>query len=115
MYCSSCGLQLPEGHRFCHQCGAATGKGNVVSATVKPAQFLTRPRDGGKIAGVCAGLARYLNVDVTLVRIVVICLVFVPPSVGLIGYIAAWIAMPKDRLPLSRPTLNQAQSLTASN
>jgi phage shock protein C len=48
------------------------------------------------IAGVCAGFARYLGVDVTLVRILWVVLSF--SGVGLIGYIVAWIIMPKDTL-----------------
>lgn len=111
MYCTSCGLELPEDHRFCHQCGAPTGKGSVVSASVKPARFLSRPRDEGKIAGVCAGLARYLEVDVTLIRILMISLAFVPPSLGLVLYIVCWITMPKDRLLLTSASINGSQSI----
>ncbi len=114
MFCTSCGLELVGDHRFCHRCGTATGQGSAFSATVKPAQFLSRPREGGKIAGVCAGLGRYLGMDVTLVRIVVACLALTPPSFGLILYIVCWIAMPKDKLLLPAP-INTAQGLTASN
>jgi len=48
-----------------------------------------------KIAGVCAGFAQYLGVDVTVVRIVwlVVALIF---GTGFIAYLVAWIAMPKD-------------------
>jgi phage shock protein PspC (stress-responsive transcriptional regulator) len=48
-----------------------------------------------KIAGVCAGFARYLEVDVTLVRIVWL-LVALVAGTGFIAYIVGWIAMPKD-------------------
>jgi phage shock protein C len=106
MYCTSCGLELPEDHRFCHQCGTATGKGSPFSASVKPSRFLSRPREGRKIAGVCAGIARYLDVDVTLIRIMMICLLIAPPSLGLILYIVSWIVMPKDRRLLTGPTLS---------
>ncbi|MFN3782367.1 MAG: PspC domain-containing protein [Spirosomataceae bacterium] len=50
-----------------------------------------------KIGGVAAGLALYLQVDVTLVRVLFIVLFFVPvPSV--IAYLALWIAMPKAKV-----------------
>ena len=50
-----------------------------------------------KIAGVCAGFARYFGLDVTLVRILwVVLTVFPVPFFGLISYIVAWIVMPKD-------------------
>jgi phage shock protein PspC (stress-responsive transcriptional regulator) len=56
---------------------------------------LTRDTKNGKIAGVCAGFARYLDVDVVLVRILWIALVLAGGS-GVIGYLAGWIIMPKE-------------------
>jgi phage shock protein C len=57
-----------------------------------------------KIAGVCAGFARYLGMDVTLVRVLwVVLTVFPMPSFGLIAYIVAWIVMPKD--PVTLPVI----------
>jgi phage shock protein C len=48
-----------------------------------------------KIAGVCAGFARYIGVDVTLVRVlwlgIAIC-----GGVGFFVYLAAWIVIPSD-------------------
>jgi phage shock protein C len=64
---------------------------------------LSRPRDNRKIAGVCAGLARYFGIDATLVRILVIALALCPPSGGLIFYVICWIAMPNDPLLLPAP------------
>jgi len=48
-----------------------------------------------KIAGVCAGFAHYFSVDVTLMRIIWLVLIFVPPSIGVIAYLLAWLVMPK--------------------
>lgn len=115
MYCTSCGLEIPEDHRFCHQCGTATGKGTLFSASMKAARFLSRPREGAKVAGVCAGLARYLGVDVTLIRIMVLCLALVPPSFGLVLYIVCWIAMPKDQKLLPASTFGSSQSIAVQS
>jgi phage shock protein C len=50
-----------------------------------------------KVAGVCAGFARYFGLDVTLVRVLWVVLTVCPvPSFGLVAYIVAWIVMPKD-------------------
>ena len=60
-----------------------------------------------KIAGVCAGFARYLGLDVTLVRVLwVVLTVFPMPFFGLVSYIVAWIVMPKDpvTVPVRVPT-----------
>lgn len=54
---------------------------------------LYRSRDNGIIAGVCAGLGDYFDIDPVLIRIIAVILIF-PGGVGLIGYIVAWIAMP---------------------
>jgi phage shock protein C len=50
----------------------------------------------GRIAGVCAGIADYLDADVTLIRLVWIVLSIVPGGIvgGLVAYIAAWAIMP---------------------
>lgn len=54
-----------------------------------------------KVAGVCAGFAHYFDVDVTLMRIIWLVLVFAPPGVGLIGYLLAWLVMPKDEVSVA--------------
>ncbi|HTT61511.1 MAG TPA: PspC domain-containing protein [Bryobacteraceae bacterium] len=78
---------------FCSRCGKATGAPAVPQVT--PPRRLSRPMYDKKIAGVCAGFARYFEVDVTLMRILWI-IVALFTGVGLIAYIVAWIAMPKD-------------------
>jgi phage shock protein C len=57
---------------------------------------LYRLPDDGRIAGVCAGMAQYLNADVTLIRLAWLVLGIVPGALigGLIAYIAAWVLMP---------------------
>jgi phage shock protein C len=58
---------------------------------------LARSRTDRKIAGVCAGFADYLEVDVTLVRILWLMLAFFG-GWGIFGYIIAWIVMPDEPL-----------------
>ena len=73
-------------------CGAQNESGNVGRAP-RP---LMRSIYERKIAGVCAGVARYLDVDVTVVRLIWLTLAFVPLPVGLIAYLIAWIVVPKE-------------------
>lgn len=47
------------------------------------------------IAGVCAGLAVYLGVDVSLVRLVWM-LVFFVHGAGLLAYLLAWLIIPLE-------------------
>jgi len=106
MFCTKCGISLEDSARFCSQCGASqTG-----SATAPPprTERLSRPADDQKIAGVCAGFARYFGVDATLVRILWIVLVIWPiPFIGIIGYIVAWIVMPVSYPPPAPPPAAQ--------
>jgi phage shock protein PspC (stress-responsive transcriptional regulator) len=56
---------------------------------------LSRSADDRMLAGVAGGLARYLNVDATLVRIVVAALTLLTGA-GAALYIAAWLLIPAD-------------------
>ncbi len=48
------------------------------------------------VAGVCAGIAEYLNIDIALVRIVYILLtIFSAGFPGILIYIIMWIIMPE--------------------
>ena len=95
MFCTQCGVELEPQDRYCCQCGKTTGVGSPFPAG-QPARRLTLSTRDKKIAGVCAGFAQYFDVDVTLMRIIWLVLVFVPPGIGLIGYLLAWLVMPKD-------------------
>jgi phage shock protein C len=62
----------------------------------QPPKRLYRTRDDQMIGGVCGGIARYLGVDPTLVRVAaVLALVFAFPA-ALIGYLLAWAIMPSS-------------------
>jgi len=66
-----------------------------MSAPAAPRKKLARSKRDKKIAGVCAGFAEYLDLDVTLVRVVWLMLAFFG-GWGLIGYLIAWIVMPAE-------------------
>ena len=96
MYCTKCGTQIDEQVNYCFQCGGAT-------PNVRPrmaGKTMSRSREDVKIAGVCAGVARYFNLDVTLVRMLWVVLTIYPPGAGLIAYIICWIVMPRDPEPI---------------
>ena len=99
MYCTKCGAELRERDKYCNECGTPTGKVPVLA--VDPTIGLSRPIHGRKIAGVCAGIARYLQIDVTAVRIIAVVLLFWPvPFVASIAYLIAWMVMPQDPVGL---------------
>ena len=56
---------------------------------------LTRSTTDRRIAGVCGGVAKYLNVDPTVIRILFLIGLFVAGG-GFIAYLIIWICAPED-------------------
>lgn len=59
--------------------------------SVGPRRLRRRP-DRGPVAGVCAGVAEYFNVDPVIVRIAMVVLALSGP--GVVAYVLAWIFVP---------------------
>ncbi len=57
---------------------------------------LTRSKTDRKISGVAGGIAHYLGLDPTLVRVIWLLVVILPGGIGLIPYIILWIALPEE-------------------
>ncbi|HEU5022062.1 MAG TPA: PspC domain-containing protein [Bryobacteraceae bacterium] len=70
--------------------------GNAGAYSAGPRKRLHRVMADKKIAGVCSGFAEYFDMDVTLVRLIWVALVLIPPSIGVIVYLVAWIVLPRD-------------------
>lgn len=61
---------------------------------------LYRDTDNGTIAGICSGLAAYLNIDPVIVRIIFVLFGFMGFGIGL--YIILWIVVPNAKTPTER-------------
>lgn len=59
-------------------------------------KVLVRSRKGRMVAGVCAGLAEYFGVDVTLVRVIVAVIAVITGGLGVLAYLAAWVIIPEE-------------------
>ena len=96
MACLLCQREVPADALFCPACGARQPSENSASWN---SRRLVRIRSEQKIAGVCAGLADYLDVDVTLVRALWLALTIVPGAIvgGVLAYALAWIIMPEGQ------------------
>ena len=57
---------------------------------------LTRSRDDRMISGVCGGLARYLNVDATLIRVLMVVALVVGFFAPGLAYLIAWALIPEE-------------------
>jgi phage shock protein C len=56
---------------------------------------LRRSRDQRMLSGVSGGIAEYLNIDATLVRLGIVALTLLTGGTALIGYVIAWVVMPE--------------------
>ncbi len=96
MFCTKCGVELRDEDRFCSRCGARTAAGHAET----PWRPLMLDKRNKKVAGVCAGLARHMDVDVTLIRVLWLIVAF-STGVGFLAYLVAWIVMPSDEYSYS--------------
>jgi phage shock protein C len=72
------------------------GPGTVAKgAAMTQNRKLYRSRTDRKLAGVCGGLAQYLNTDPTLIRVLFVVLSVLGGS-GIVIYLAMWIIVPKQ-------------------
>lgn len=88
MYCNFCGKAIPDDANLCAYCGKRVGG-------VEIQRRLFRPRAERKIAGVCAGIAHYFDLDVTLIRVIWVLIVLLGGT-GLLAYLICWIAIPNE-------------------
>jgi len=103
LFCHQCGSALHPSARFCSNCGTS-----IAAPQFAPGTPLIRPRAGRQIAGVCLAFARSYGWEVTLVRIVaVVTLIFSSGIIG-IAYLAAWIGIPEEPLPIMGSTFPPA-------
>ena len=59
------------------------------------ARQMRRSADDKMLAGVASGIARYLDADVTIVRVIIAALALLNGA-GVALYIAAWLLIPDD-------------------
>ncbi len=86
--CPRCQRDMAADARFCPVCGARVGGAP---------RRLHRDRNGAKLAGVCAGLADYFDIDPTLARVLYLVGTFFTGIVpGSILYLILAIVMPAE-------------------
>lgn len=91
MYCTKCGAELRDSDCFCSHCGIRT----AACEKAETPQILMLDKRNKKIAGVCAGFARYFGMDLVLTRVLWLGIALCT-GVGFIVYLAAWIVIPSD-------------------
>lgn len=100
-------IGMPDGSQFCasdYDAAGAAGSGNPGaqrSYSESSQHKLFRDIDRRSIGGVCSGLAAYLNVDLTLIRVLFI-VMFLCATCGFWFYIIFWIVVPAAKTPLEK-------------
>jgi phage shock protein C len=98
MTCSNCQKQIADGSKFCYNCGAKQAE--TAPAYTPPAyaqqKRLVRSINDRKLAGVCAGIADYFDMDPTIVRVLWLLATLVPGP-NIIAYVILWIAVPEGQ------------------
>jgi len=59
-------------------------------------KVLVRSRKDRMLAGVCAGVAGYFGLDVTLVRVITAVVCIITAGAGVLAYLAAWVIIPEE-------------------
>jgi len=97
MNCAECHREVEERWNFCSNCGAR------MRPSTQGQRRLMRSATDSKIAGVCGGLAEYLGVDSTIVRLFWAVLAVVPGALvgGIVAYVVAWLIVPKAPVPVT--------------
>jgi phage shock protein C len=62
----------------------------------KGTKILLRSRKGRMLGGICAGIAGYSGLDVTLVRVIVTVVSVITGGTGALAYVAAWMIIPGE-------------------
>jgi phage shock protein PspC (stress-responsive transcriptional regulator) len=69
-----------------------------------PKRFYRLP-EGSQLGGVCAGVAAYFNLDVTIVRILAVLLFFLTQGFALVVYLIVWAVAPQATTAAERAAL----------
>jgi phage shock protein C len=94
MMCANCQKDIADGSNFCYNCGAKQGGAQPAAAQPTHVRRLVRSTNDRKIAGVCAGIADYFDIDPTIVRIIWLLATLIPGP-NIIAYLVLWLALPE--------------------
>ncbi len=91
-------LGMPDGSPVPGETGTSSaGAAGAKSAAAVPHKLFRDP-SGARVAGVCSGLAHYFDLDVSLIRILMLVAIFAATA-GFWIYIVLWIVVPKAMTP----------------
>jgi Putative stress-responsive transcriptional regulator len=78
--------------------GAGANSGSAFTATEEPRGSISRNANDKIIGGVCSGIAHYLKIDPTVVRVLFALVSFGGFGAGILIYIILWAVLPQREL-----------------
>ncbi|MCR5548436.1 MAG: PspC domain-containing protein [Bacteroidales bacterium] len=90
-------LGMPDGSEVPGGAGTS-GDTGAKSANAASSHKLFRDPQNSRVAGVCAGLAQYFDLDVVLIRVLMLVAIFAATA-GIWIYVILWIVVPKAVTP----------------
>lgn len=100
MICPNCQKEIAESSNFCYFCGLRQHAGQPRPAPIP--KRLMRSATDSRLAGVCGGIAEYVDADPTVIRLVwVVLTIFTGVIFGILAYVVAWIIMPLAQQPVA--------------
>lgn len=93
MTCPNCQKDIAIGSKYCYACGAKQPETPGLSPATGGKKRLMRSSTDKKIAGVCAGLADYFDMDPTIIRVLWL-LAICFAGTGILAYLIFWIVLP---------------------
>jgi phage shock protein C len=111
MICPNCQKDIAAGSKFCYNCGAKQAE-TAASAAPPSSNYngrrrLVRSTNDRKVAGVCAGLADYFDLDPTIIRVLWV-LAVLCAGTGVVAYGILWIAVPEGPTGVATPSATAA-------
>jgi phage shock protein C len=69
---------------------------NTATQNDNPVRTFRRSRDDRMVAGVCAGAAKMLGIDVALLRVLLVAATIFGLGTGAVVYLICWIVVPEE-------------------
>jgi phage shock protein C len=87
------------------------GMSNVNGASGPGSKVLVRSRTNRVLSGVCGGLAEYLGLDATVVRVLVVVVAIFTGGFGVLAYLAMWLVIPEEgeKSSIAQDLINQTR------
>src|SRR5438128_9873585 len=116
MTCPNCHKEIAVGSKFCYNCGAKQPETPApgLSPATGGKKKLMRSSTDKKIAGVCAGLADYSDMDPTIIRVLWLVAVLCAGT-GILAYIILWIVLPLAPAGVIPTSATAASSTVSAN